>query len=175
LTAEDPIPVREDQITGDEDGASFVAFGQEREEISVSSGSAPPIARASSAWSRTPQPCAPARECRHWSQPNTTGLRWVEKRGESVSGVQQFPFVDDVVAVEDGASFVAGQEHGYTLRNTGSNQIPGSGAPAVMKQPGRHADATARVAQCAPPRTHRYPVTMEHTIVLTLWFPGSTI
>ena len=32
LIAEDPIPVREDQIAGDEDGASLVAFGQEREE-----------------------------------------------------------------------------------------------------------------------------------------------
>ena len=32
LIAKDPIPVREDQIAGDEDGASLVAFGEEREE-----------------------------------------------------------------------------------------------------------------------------------------------
>ena len=32
LIAEDPIPVREDQIARDEDGASLVAFGEEREE-----------------------------------------------------------------------------------------------------------------------------------------------
>ncbi len=32
LIAKDPIPVREDQIARDEDGASLVAFGEEREE-----------------------------------------------------------------------------------------------------------------------------------------------
>ena len=32
LIAEDPIPVREDQIARDEDGAPLVAFGEEREE-----------------------------------------------------------------------------------------------------------------------------------------------
>lgn len=32
LIAKDPIPVREDQIARDDDGAALVAFGEEREE-----------------------------------------------------------------------------------------------------------------------------------------------
>ena len=32
LIAEDPIPVREDQIARDEDGSSLIAFGEEREQ-----------------------------------------------------------------------------------------------------------------------------------------------
>ena len=47
---------------------------------------------------------------------------------ELVPGVEQFLFVDDVVAVEDGAGLVAGQEHGDALGDAGADQVAGGGA-----------------------------------------------
>ena len=46
---------------------------------------------------------------------------------ELIPGLEQFLLVDDVVAVEDGAGLVAGQEHGDPLgqgRNAGSYTYP---------------------------------------------------
>ena len=40
-----------------------------------------------------------------------------------VAGLEQFLFVDDVVAVEDGAGLVAGQEHG-DARRRGGHRVP---------------------------------------------------
>ena len=47
---------------------------------------------------------------------------------ELVPGVERFPLVDDVVAVEDGAALVAGQEHGDPLGHAGADQVAGGGA-----------------------------------------------
>ena len=55
-----------------------------------------------------------------------------------VPGLEQFLLVDDVVAVEDGAGLVAGQEHGDALGDAGADQVAGGGAAAIMKEAGRH-------------------------------------
>ena len=47
---------------------------------------------------------------------------------ELVAGLEQFLLVDDVVAVEDGAGLVAGQEHGDPLGDAGADQVAGGGA-----------------------------------------------
>ena len=44
-----------------------------------------------------------------------------------------------VVAVEDGAALVAGQEHGNPLGGAGADQVAGGGAAAIVKEAGRHA------------------------------------
>ena len=56
-----------------------------------------------------------------------------------VAGLEQFLFVDDVVAVEDGAGLVAGQEHGDALGDAGADQVAGGGAAAIVEEAGRHA------------------------------------
>ena len=55
-----------------------------------------------------------------------------------VPGLEQFLFVDDVVAVEDGAALVAGQEHGDPLGDAGADQVAGGGAAAIVEEAGRH-------------------------------------
>ena len=66
-----------------------------------------------------------------------------------VAGLEQFLFVDDVVAVEDGAGLVAGQEHGDPLGDTGADQVAGGGAAAIVEEAGRHA---SRLTGGAPRR-----------------------
>ena len=66
-------------------------------------------------------------------------LRLLREVGdELVPGVEQFLLVDDVVAVEDGAALVSGQEHGNPLGDAGSDQVARGGAAAVVKKTGRH-------------------------------------
>ena len=65
------------------------------------------------------------------------------------AGVEQFLLVDDVVAVEDGAALVAGQEHGDPLGDAGADQVAGGGAAAIVEEAGRHA---GRLAGGAPGR-----------------------
>ena len=60
-------------------------------------------------------------------------------RDELVPGVEQFLLVDNVVAVEDGAALVAGQEHGDPLGDAGADQVAGGGAAAIVEEAGRHA------------------------------------
>ena len=57
---------------------------------------------------------------------------------ELVPGVEEFLLVDDVVAVEDGAALVAGQEHGDPLGDAGADQVAGGGAAAIVEEAGRH-------------------------------------
>ncbi len=57
---------------------------------------------------------------------------------ELVPGVEQFLFVDDVVAVEDGAALVPGQEHGDALGDIRADQVARGGAAAIVKEAGRH-------------------------------------
>ena len=56
-----------------------------------------------------------------------------------VASLEQFLLVDDVVAVEDGAALVAGQEHGDSLGHAGADQVAGGGAAAIVEEAGRHA------------------------------------
>ena len=44
----------------------------------------------------------------------------------------------DVVAVEDGAALVPGQEHGDPLGDAGADQVAGGGAATVVEEAGRH-------------------------------------
>ena len=77
-----------------------------------------------------------------WVGPPATRRRRcvLRQRGDQlVAGLEQFLFVDDVVAVEDGAGLVAGQEHGDPLGDTGADQGAGGGAAAIVEEAGRHA------------------------------------
>ncbi len=66
-------------------------------------------------------------------------LRLLRQIGDQLgAGVEQFLFIDDVVAVEDGAALMPGQEHGDPLGDAGADQVAGGGAPAVVKEAGRH-------------------------------------
>ena len=70
---------------------------------------------------------------------------------ELVPGVEQFLLVDDVIAVEDGAALVPGQEHGNPLGDAGADQVAGGGAAAVVKEAGRHPSGLAgRAPRGAP-------------------------
>ena len=66
-----------------------------------------------------------------------------------VAGLEQFLLVDDVVAVEDGAGLVAGQEHGDALGDAGADQVAGGGAAAIVEEAGRYA---SRLTGGAPRR-----------------------
>ena len=66
-------------------------------------------------------------------------LRLLREIGDQLgAGVEQFLFIDDVVAVEDGAALMPGQEHGDALGDAGADQVAGGGAAAVVKEAGRH-------------------------------------
>ena len=70
---------------------------------------------------------------------------------ELVAGVEQFLLVDDVVAVEDGAALVPGQEHGDALGDVRTDQVAGGGAAAIVEEAGRHPSGLAGSApRCAP-------------------------
>ncbi len=62
---------------------------------------------------------------------------------ELVPGVEQFLLVDDVVAVEDGAALVPGEEHGNPFGDAGADQVAGGGAPAIVEEAGRHPSGLA--------------------------------
>ena len=87
------------------------------------------------------------------SGPGATGwrrLRLLRQIGdELVPSVEQFLLMDDVVAVEDGAALVPGQEHGDPLGDVRADQVTGGGAPAIVEEAGRH---PGRLAGGAPRR-----------------------
>ena len=56
-----------------------------------------------------------------------------------VASLEQFLLIDDVVAVEDGAGLVAGQEHGDALGDAGADEVAGGGAAAIVEEAGRYA------------------------------------
>ncbi len=68
---------------------------------------------------------------------------------ELVPGVEQFLLVDDVVAVEDGAALVPGQEHGDPLGDVRADQVARGGAAAIVEEAGRH---PGRLTRGAPRR-----------------------
>ena len=57
---------------------------------------------------------------------------------ELVPGVEQFLLMNNVVAVEDGAALVSGQEHGNPLGDIRADQVAGGGAATVVEEAGRH-------------------------------------
>ena len=71
-------------------------------------------------------------------------LRLLRQIGdELVPGVEQFLLVDNVVAVEDGAALVPGQEHGDPFGDVRADQVAGGGAPAIVEEAGRHPSGLA--------------------------------
>ena len=80
--------------------------------------------------------------------------------------------MDDVVAVEDGAARVAGQEHGDPLGDAGADQGAGGGAEAIVKEAGRHAGRQRRMEMPSRWKTallHEYPVGVGSRVVGRLW------
>ena len=64
-----------------------------------------------------------------------TGWRRLRQIGDQpVAGVEEFLLVDDVVAVEDGAARVAGQEHGDPFGDVRADQVAGGGAAAIVEE-----------------------------------------
>ena len=77
-------------------------------------------------------------------------LRLLRQIGDQlVPGVEQLLLVEDVVAVEDGAALVPGQEHGDALGDVRADQVAGGGAATVVEEAGRH---PGRLAGRAPRR-----------------------
>ena len=70
---------------------------------------------------------------------------------QRIAGIEPFLFVDDVVAVEDGAARVAGQAHGDPLGDIRADQGAGGGAATIVEEAGRHpGDLTGRALRGAP-------------------------
>ena len=89
-------------------------------------------------------------------------LRLLRQIGnELVPGVEQFLLVDNVVAVEDGAALVSGQEHGDPLGDVRADQVAGGGAAAVVKEAGRHPGRLTGGAPCRAPAADRDPIAVE--------------
>ena len=73
-------------------------------------------------------------------------LRLLRQIGDQlVPGVEQFLLVDDVVAVEDGAALVAGQEHGDAFGDVRADQVASGGAATIVEEAGRHAGRPRRM------------------------------
>ena len=60
-----------------------------------------------------------------------------------VPGVEQFLLVDDVVAVEDGAALVPGQEHGDAFGDVRADQVARGGTAAIVEEASRHPSGLA--------------------------------
>ena len=76
------------------------------------------------------------------------------QRGDQlVAGPEQFLFVDDVVAVEDGAALVAGQAHGDPLGHVGPAPPARPSTPWLARQRRRAPPPLGRPA--VPSRHHR--------------------
>ena len=80
---------------------------------------------------------------------------------ELVPGVEQFLLVNNVVAVEDGAALVPGQEHGDPLGDAGADQVARGGAAAVVKEAGRHPSGLAGGAPRRAPAADGDAVAVE--------------
>ena len=80
---------------------------------------------------------------------------------ELVPGVEQFLLVDNVVAVEDGAALVPGQEHGDPLGDVRTDEVACGGAAAVVKEAGRHPSGLAGGAPRRAPAADGDAVAVE--------------
>ena len=81
-----------------------------------------------------------------------------------VPGVEQFLLVDDVVAVEDGAALVPGQEHGDPLGDVRADQVAGGGAATIVEEAGRHPSGLAGGAPRRAPAADGDAVAVEHCL-----------
>ena len=89
-------------------------------------------------------------------------LRLLREIGdELVPGVEQFLLVDDVVAVEDGAALVPGQEHGDPLGDVCADQVARGGTPTIVKEAGRHPGRLTGGAPRRAPAADRDPIAVE--------------
>ena len=89
-------------------------------------------------------------------------LRLLRQIGDQlVSGVEQFLLVNNVVAVEDGAALVPGQEHGDPLGDVRADQVAGGGAPAIVEEAGRHPSGLAGGAPRRAPAADGDAVAVE--------------
>ena len=80
---------------------------------------------------------------------------------ELVAGVEQFLLVDDVVAIEDGAALVPGQEHGDPLGDVRADEVARGGAAAVVEEAGRHPSGLAGGAPRGAPAPDGDAVAVE--------------
>ena len=89
-------------------------------------------------------------------------LRLLRQIGDQlVSGVEQFLLINNVVAVEDGAALVPGQEHGDAFGDVRADQVAGGGAPAIVEEAGRHPGRLAGGAPRRAPAADRDPIAVE--------------
>ena len=80
---------------------------------------------------------------------------------ELVPGVEQFLLVNNVVAVEDGAALVPGQEHGDPLGDVRADQVARGRTPAIVEEAGRHPSGLAGSAPCGAPAPDGNAVAVE--------------
>ncbi len=89
-------------------------------------------------------------------------LRLLREIGDQLdAGVEQFLFIDDVVAVEDGAALMPGQEHGDPLGDAGADQVAGGSAAAVVKEAGWYPSGLTGGAPRRAPAADGDAVAME--------------
>ncbi len=89
-------------------------------------------------------------------------LRLLRQIGDQlVPGVEQFLLVDDVIAVEDGAALVPGQEHGDALGDVRADQVAGGGTPTIVEEASRHPSGLAGGAPRRAPAADRDPIAVE--------------
>ena len=89
-------------------------------------------------------------------------LRLLRQIGdELVPGLEQFLLVDDVVAVEDGAALVPGQEHGDPLGDVRADEVARGGAVAVVEEAGWHPSGLAGGAPRGAPAPDGDAVAVE--------------
>ena len=74
---------------------------------------------------------------------------------ELVPGVEQFLLINNVVAVEDGAALVPGQEHGDPLGDIRADQVARGGTPTIVKEASRHPSGLAGGAPRGAPAPDR--------------------
>ena len=140
------------------------------------SGSTPAATqRRAGAWGRASLRAAASHEAKGRSGAWSGGAGWVgpppswnhlhllrQIGDELVPGVEQFLLVDDVVAVEDGAALVPGQEHGDPLGDVRADEVARGGAAAVVKEAGRHPSGLAGGAPRCAPAPDGDAVAVEH-------------
>ena len=90
-------------------------------------------------------------------------LRLLRQIGDQlVPGVEQFLLVNNVVAVEDGAALVPGQEHGDPFGDVRADQVAGGGTPTIVEEAGRHPGRLAGGAPRRAPTADGDAVAVEH-------------
>jgi hypothetical protein len=89
------------------------------------------------------------------------GLRHI--RSEPFTRCEKLTLVNDVVPVEDRASFVARKEHRYTFGHASADQIPRRRPPTIVQQSVRHLRFSTRVTQRGSPLPHGDAIAAKHS------------